>query len=348
MKKKVLVIGYFGHNTNQLDGQTVKTRDVYRLVGEQTNGDVDYYDTEDFQYKRLSIFTMFWKVIRCRTLFYLPAHNNLKYIFPFIFVLSAIFRVQIHYFVVGGWLREFLMPLPLHRVMLRRIEGIHVETKRLKNELEEYFHYENVDLFPNFRFFEFDPKRFESEKLRIVFMARVNKMKGLDWIFELAETIEEQHLQERFSITFYGPVHEGDKAYFEENVLRFSFVEYKGALEPKDIYEALSKYDVMLLPTHYYTEGLPGSVVDAYISGIPVIVTEWKHSHEFVKDGVSGFIVPFENGQKELFNKVMLLEKDRNLLHQLQANALQKRMEFAPPSAREKLKCYLKIPPVSR
>ena len=330
--KKVLVLGYFGYNSNQLDGQTVKTRDVYRLVYEQTNGDVDYYDTEDFQFRKLSIFKMFWKVIRCRTLFYLPAHNNLKYIFPIIYVLSAIFRVRIHYFVVGGWLREFLMSLPLHRAMLRRSEGIHVETNRLKDELEEYFHYENVDIFPNFRFFYFDPKRFESEKLRIVFMARVNKMKGLDWIFELAEAIEEQHLQDHFSITFYGPILEEDKKYFEENVLRFSFIEYKGFGEPKEIHQTLSKYDVMLLPTHYYTEGLPGSVVDAYISGIPVIVSEWKHSLEFVENGVSGFIVPFENGQKDLIDKVLLLEKDRNLLHQLQANALQMRMVYAPPS----------------
>ena len=336
--KKVLVIGYFGHNKNQLDGQTVKTRDVYRLVNEQTNGKVDYYDTEDFQYRKLSIFKMFWKLISCRTLFYLPAHNNLKYIFRIIFVLSSIFRVRIHYFVVGGWLREFLMSLPIHRWMLSKIEGIHVETKRLKKELEEYFHYDNVDIFPNFRFFEFNPKRYASEKLRVVFMARVNKMKGLDWIFELAEAIEEQHLQDRISITFYGPIFEDDKSYFEENVSRFSFMEYKGILEPKDIHETLSNYDVMLLPTHYYTEGLPGSVVDAYISGIPVIVTEWKHSREFVEDGVSGFIVPFENGQKELINKVLLLEKDRNLLNQLQVNALQKRMEFAPPSLEKMLR----------
>lgn len=30
----------------------------------------------------------------------------------------------------------------------------------------------------------------------------------------------------------------------------------------------------MLLPTHYYTKGLPCSIVDAYIAGIPVIATE--------------------------------------------------------------------------
>lgn len=332
MKKKVLVLGYFGYNTNQLDGQTVKARDVFRLVNEQTGGNVDYYDTEDFQYRKLSIFQMFWKAIRCRTLFYLPAHNNLRVIFPFLFVLSVLFRFKIHYFVVGGWLREFLTHLPVHRFMLRRIAGIHVETNRLLTELIEYYHFENVDIFPNFRFFEFDPKRVDSEKLRLVFMARVNKMKGLDWIFELADAIEEQHLQEHFSITFFGPIHEEDKAYFEENIARFSFIAYKGALDPKDIHETLSNYDVMLLPTHYYTEGLPGSVVDAYIAGIPVIATEWKHAHEFVEDGVSGYIVPFENGQKELINTVMLLEKDRDLLHRLQSQALVKRMEFAPPS----------------
>ena len=92
-----------------------------------------------------------------------------------------------------------------------------------------------------------------------------------------------------------------------------------------------SQYDVMLLPTHFYTEGLPGSVVDAYISGIPVIVTEWKHSHEFVDDGKSGYIVPFKDGIQQMIDKVLLLENDRELLRQLKTNALVKRMEFAPP-----------------
>ena len=87
----------------------------------------------------------------------------------------------------------------------------------------------------------------------------------------------------------------------------------------------------MLLPTHFYTEGLPGSIVDAYISGTPVIVTEWKHSHEFVDDGKSGFIVPFENGKQQMIDRVISLEEDRILLKRMKANALIKRMEFAPP-----------------
>lgn len=330
--KKILVLGYFGYQTNQLDGQTVKTRDVYRLAKEQlTDCDVEYFDTQSLQKSKLLLFKMFFKVMCCKTLFYLPAHNNLKVFFPVIFILSQLFRFKIHYFVVGGWLREYLTHLPIHRFMLSRIKGIHTETKRLKKELEGYYSFNNVDIFPNFRFFEFTPKPSESEKLRIVFMARVMKQKGLDWIFDLADYISEHNLQDKYSITFFGSETEEEKEYFENNVAKYDFVEYKGTLQPKEIHETLSKYDVMLLPTHFYTEGLPGSVVDAYISGIPVIATEWKHSHEFVDDGKSGFIVPFENGKQQMIDRVMYLEEDRTLLREMKANALIKRMEFAPP-----------------
>lgn len=138
---KVLVLGYFGYLTNQLDGQTVKTRDVYRLAKEQLNDcTVDYFDTQELKKNKLLVLKMFWKVMCCRTLFYLPAHNNLKVFFPVIFILSQLFRFRIHYFVVGGWLREYLTHRAIHRFMLGRIKGIHAETKRLKKELEDYYH----------------------------------------------------------------------------------------------------------------------------------------------------------------------------------------------------------------
>lgn len=335
---KILVLGYFGYNTNQLDGQTVKTRDVYRLAKEQLNAEIDFYDTEDFQFNKLSILKMFWNVICCDTLIYLPAHNNLKVIFPIIYCFSVLFRVKIHYFVVGGWLREFLQNLPIHRFMLAHTRAIHAETLQLKSELEEYYDFKNVDIFPNFRFFDFDPNRKDSEKLRLVFMARINKMKGLDWIFHFAEYIQKNKLSEKFEISFYGPMHEEDRPYFEDSLKIYPFIKYYGVLQPEEIYKSLSQYDVMLLPTHYYTEGLPGSIVDAYISGIPVIATEWKHAHEFIEDGKSGFIIPFENGEDTLIDRILRFESDRHMLSEMQKYVLIKRNEFVPPA----LGSYLK------
>ena len=72
MSKKILIIlaiivvtaiGYFGYNTNQLDGQTVKTRDLYRLISEQSETPVDFYDTEEFQYRKLSLLKMYLALI---------------------------------------------------------------------------------------------------------------------------------------------------------------------------------------------------------------------------------------------------------------------------------------------
>lgn len=329
--KRILVLGYFGYSSNKLDGQTVKTRDVYRLVKEQYGEGVDFFDTEEFKRSKLSVFQMLAKVVRCHKLIYLPAHGNLKYLFPVLFCLASVFRVHIHYIVIGGWLREYLASLPLHRFMLSRISGIYVETSIMKQELVQHYGWGNVSLLPNFRFFDFTPSRVTSEKVRLVFMARVNRMKGLDWIFHLCEHIATHGFASKFTVTFYGQINPADEAYFMEQLRRYRFAEYRGALLPEEIYVTLSQYDVLLLPTHFYTEGLPGSVVDAYISGLPVIVTAWKYATEFVDDGVTGFIVPFERGEQELIDRVMRLEANRDLLATMQASALRSRTRFAPP-----------------
>lgn len=88
------------------------------------------------------------------------------------------------------------------------------------------------------------------------------------------------------------------------------------------------------MPTHYFTEGLPGSIVDAYISGIPVIVTRWKHATEFVDDGETGFIVPFENGQEELNQKVKILFDFPEILNAMKIKAKNRSYDFSAQHAK--------------
>lgn len=331
------VLGYFGYKSNKLDGQTIKTRNLFRLASE-IYPDCKFYDTEEFQYKKLSIIKMLINVCKAKTLIYLPAHNNLKYIFPIIFILSKIFNTKIHYFVIGGWLCEFIKHKPIHKFMLKHICSIQTETKLMKKLLTDNFRFSNVATFQNFRYFDFCPQRHHDDnKLHLVFMARINKMKGLDMIFELGNYIISQKLYTNIDITFYGQIKKDDESYFKENLQKFDFMKYKGALQPDDIYNTIQKYDVMLLPTHYYTEGLPGTIVDAYISGIPVIVTNWKHANEFVSDGKSGFIVPFENGQKEFNEKVLYLLKNPNILDLMKAKATECSKIYSANSAKKSL-----------
>ena len=135
------------------------------------------------------------------------------------------------------------------------------------------------------------------------------------------------------SVDFYGPICEPDRDYFFDGLSKFEFVSYKGELQPEQINSTIEKYDAMLLPTHYYTEGLPGSVVDAYMSGIPIVVSKWKHAEEFVIDGKTGFIIPFENGVDRLEEVVTYLYDNTKELSEMKKNAYKESFKYSSDSA---------------
>lgn len=324
------VLGYFGLDSGQLDGQTVKTRSVHRLFEEKLGGRVAYFDTEKLKKSRRNIVPAFFQIIRTKHLIYLPAQNNLKKFFPLLFVLSKLFRFQIHYFVVGGWLMKFISEQPSIGVKLKEISGIYTETEKMQNGLQEEYKMNNVVVFPNFRFFV--PQQTIAENnnrvLKLVFYSRINRKKGLQFIFELLTKINIP-----IEIDFYGPVNNEDREYFESNISRFGNVKYLGVVNPENVRDVLCKYDLLILPTMYYTEGLPGAVVDAYISGIPVLVTDWLHASEFVNHEHTGFIVPFKNGLNEAIQYLNRVDSNRNLLNTLKNNALQEALKFSADNA---------------
>ena len=327
--RSILVLGYFGLETNQLDGQTVKTRDLYRLLQEKRGSQVRFFDTQSLQGHKSRIWHLWRYVVGSRTVVYVPAHNNLTYIFPVLFLLSKLCRTQILYFVVGGWLVEFLRKKPLHRWMLKRIRCILPETELMCQQLQEYYGFHRVKKFPNFRFTDnsVPQSHHDARKLHIVFCARVNRMKGLDVMFDLASYIQKNY-EGQINIDFWGPLHEPDKDYFFDQIQKYSCTRYCGVLSPEHIAPTLSQYDVAVLPTHFYTEGLPGTVIDAYMAGIPIIVSKWKHAEEFVQDGVTGFVIPFEHGDSELRNKIDLLFDNNEVLQRMKRAAFQESRQY--------------------
>src|SRR5699024_596224 len=105
-------------------------------------------------------------------------------------------------------------------------------------------------------------------RLAIAFMARIMKEKGIDWIFSLSDHISSS--SKNIEINFYGPIEPKDKEYFIEKINKYDFIKYHGIIQPKNVYTDISKHDVLVLPTRYEGEGFPGSIIDAYISGLPV------------------------------------------------------------------------------
>lgn len=344
---KIFVLGAFDYKRNRVGGQTIKTCSVYNLLVDRYKGEVSKVDTLDMKRKPWIVISMLYHLITCKTLVILPSCNNFTFLFPFVYVLSLFFRYDIVLICVGGWQVEYFTGQGLfypHKIQLccsRRIKAFLPEIKKVNQDLIESFGFTNTEVFPNFRKFSFELSPSDKhDELRLVFMARITKKKGYPVIFQALRELKKQHLL--IKMVFYGPIAEEDKEDFYSLVkTNEDMVTYQGSLGPDEIQSTLSNYDVMLLPTQYYTEGFPGSILDAYVAGIPVIVTEWKHSYEFVKDGKTGFVIPFDDETGSLVEKILLLYKDRELLYQMKNYAHEECMKYSEDSAWEILKKYI-------
>jgi|SRR5690554_999557 len=339
VNKKILLLGYFGYISNQLDGQTIKTRDVEKILTDRcVDGDIKRFDTERLKSNKLLYLQLFFFLIWCDHLVYLPGKNNLTKTSPLINFLIKYKKLNVYYLVVGGWLSEFLEDKNSLVDLLRRFKFIGVESNILAEKLSVKYGFKNVGFFPNFRIHNFIPITVAPSKtLRLVFMARIMKEKGLPALFDLAKYVDENKLD--ISITFYGPVQDKDYEYFYTNLSRYHCVEYRGVLEPADIYSTLCGYDALVLATEFATEGFPGSILDAYISSVPVLVTKWDYAIEFVEDTKTGYVV---NNTSELIKKAEFLLNNTKALEDMKLNARIKSQEYSAEKAWDVLKAVLK------
>lgn len=342
--KKILVYGYFGYETNQLDGQTIKTRAIFELLEKnaaEINMVVDYFDTQTFKKNKFNLIKSWYLISKSDVLYYLPAHNNLKYLFPFIFFICKLKRIDIHYLVIGGWLSTFLKKLWLHQILLGRIKGIYAETKELKDSLNDLYGFNNLVQLHNFRFYDESQKKYGlNENLRLVFMARINPQKGIKTLFELAERLSERGF-DNIPIDIYGQIQNDYELEFKKLInTKKGNVNYCGVLNPNDITRTLKDYDVFLFPTEFYTEGFPGSILDAYIAEVPVIVSQWKYADELVCNNVSGIICEFGN-PNDFINKTISLISDREKLNRFYINVKKEKYKYSAQVAWDILKKHI-------
>lgn len=335
----ILVIGYFGFETNQLDGQTVKTRNVYTMLKSRLVN-VVYFDVQSLHCSKVSVFKMFCKLLKARIIVIIPAGNALKWIFPMVFAISKVCFKEIIFIPVGGWLSWFLKDKKNLQRMISKVKAVLPQTTKEVDALRGMYGWKHVEYFPNFRIAQFDNAMFRrNETLRLVFFARIHKMKGLDVVFYVADKLR-QHAFE-ITIDFYGQINEPDRQYFEEELARNPNTKYKGFLHPDQIYDVLRQYDVLLFPTRYIQdEGFPGTILDGYMSGIPVIASNWCHANEFVRDGYCGFVCDI-NDLDSFYDKVIYLNNNREVLAQMKRNAYNESKKYSDAAAFEIIKKYL-------
>lgn len=290
-------------------GITVKNELLYSLLSDQI----------DVRPKEKCTYGFVLKALLCGGKFVLsPGHT--EYLM-FLSRLIACTRPRIAkksiVFVVGGKLADLVEGDQRTLKALSKFRRLYVEPRRMYERLQA-FGLENVSWFPNCRQRpeeEYLPES-ASRKLRCVFFSRIMREKGAENILSAAAEMPEV----RF--VFYGPIDGDYKERFEKSVMALENVSYEGLFKGNnaEIYQLLHQFDVMLLPTFFKTEGIPGALVEAKIAAIAAIVSDVSYNAEIVEDGVSGIVMK-ENTVEELVRAIGQIDTDRELLFRLKQGA---------------------------
>jgi len=294
--RRVGVLGHFGNPATPIDGQIMRTRLVHQQFCERLGCEsVTRVDTGKMKRAPLRTIIELGKCVRNSDhVVIMPASRGLRWLMPWYSFWRKRYGTRFHFFVVGGWLPEFLQERPRLLRQVRGLGALYVQTKAMRLRLKE-MGFPEVFLFPNFRDFpSLSAKRYQQAgALRLVYYSRVTESKGIELAIRAVNDCRAP-----VSLDIWGPVDQGYQARFEK-ILSDSAgrVSYRGVLTGSRIYQELSRYDLLLFPTFYEGEGFPGAILDAFSSGLPVIASDWRYNTEFVEDAQHGFIVPVHDHQ---------------------------------------------------
>ena len=138
------------------------------------------------------------------------------------------------------------------------------------------------------------------------------------------------------SLDIYGPIQESYQAEFfglcEEHS---SVVKYKGIVSPDKSVETLKNYYMLLFPTLFYTEGIPGTIIDAFSAGVPVLASEWESYADVLTDRDS-ITYPFGD-REELYQKLKYCIENVEIINGYRKECLKSAEKFSMDAAVKKI-----------
>lgn len=301
----VSILGHFGDGKTLLNGQTIKTKILAeelcaqlgweQVVRIDTHGGVRTLFKAPFQGIRA--------LMHSRNVIILPAQNGVRVYAPLLALLRKFFRKRkLHYVVIGGWLPEFLKRKKCLSAALKKFDNIYVETRVMKRSLEEQG-FSNVIVMPNckkLRILTEDELIFPDKvPYRICTFSRVMKEKGIEDAVNAVTKINTEFGDTVYTLDIYGQAEPSQTEWFDALQTSFpEYVRYRGCVSYEETTEILKEYFALLFPTHFYTEGIPGTIIDAYAAGIPVISARWESYTDVVEEGRSGIGYEFDDSMQ--------------------------------------------------
>lgn len=294
-ERKVGICGHFGIGKKLVNGQTIKTVNFTNELEKRLGKDnIKKVDTHNAQCHMLKLIKESLDLLKeCGKIVFFPSSRGLLFFVPFFFWLNKIYKRDLYYMVIGGWLSEYLRRHKLIKLYLRSLDGIFVETNIMKTGLEK-MGFKNVRVLANFKKMtcinESEIRKDFVEPYKVCIFSRIEEKKGIEDAIKVIIKVNQFYNKEVYALDIYGPIQTGYQERFEELCLRFpEYINYCGIIEAKEAAKIIKNYYFLLFPTRYYTEGIPGTIIDAYSAGVPVVCSKWESFEDIVIESETGY-----------------------------------------------------------
>ena len=343
MKEKgIAVIGRVAKDVELLDGQTVKTRVLYEELCNRFPGH-SVITVDTYRYgKRFPVIlvNLIRAFLHSKHIFVLLSRNGRTYLFPVITGLNRLFRRHLYHDVIGGALPKEAAASPSLRKQLGRFEVNWVETVQMKEALQEVG-VTNVEILHNFKRLPIlipNQLSLEREEPYIFTMfSRVVREKGMDHASKAVAEVNRRAGRTRALLRIYGPIDPSYEVEFIALLKQYEgVVTYEGCVPYKESVEALSRSFVLLFPSTYPGEGMPGTILDAFAAGVPVIATDWHFNGELVHNGITGYCYDWHN-MEQLTEWVAYAVEHPEEIDQMRENCLQAAHLYSADAAMEQI-----------
>ncbi len=300
-KNKAIIIGWINKNKLADCGETMKNQLMIQKLKELG---VKCYlvDFKNWRKHPWVFLELLWFMFAHRdaTLVFSTSTQN---VYPMMKLMKCMrWRQHTVHWVIGGSLGENVMNGIYSAGVIGYMGYTIVESPIMKKQLEACG-VRNVITLPNFKPINYYPKIGErissigKRPLKFVFLSRIMAEKGCDYILECAKQLNAMGLEQDYIIDFYGAVAKTYESVFTEKIKTLDNVYYRGFLNLRENegYDTLATYDVMLFPTYWKGEGFAGVFIDAFVSGVPMIASDWAHNRQFMTENQTALFVPVHN-----------------------------------------------------
>ena len=294
--KKVILIGPCGGGSVPKNGASAKNYHLVQYLREK-NVNIQTIDTENWRKNLLVLVKLAFKILfNPKAKFIVATDNRSGYRVIKLFDLLPL-GYNVSYWVIGGSIASCIKQGDFSIKPYKNLDSILVESEKMITQFQE-LGVENVVCVPNFKNIDYIPphKTIIGTPIQFVFLSRIIPLKGCRVIIEAAKRLNIDY-EDKYSISFFGPFEESYEQEFTTSTQELANVNYCGFLDfsKKESYDKLASFDVMLFPTFWPGEGFPGIIIDAFISGLPVLATDWSINSELIKENETGWLIEPES-----------------------------------------------------